>query len=151
MSLSENKALVRRAFDSMSEGRKQFLEEHDEIYSADLVGHFSGMPPVTIDLHRQFGLATFDAFPDLQRPVEDLVAEGDKVVARWTSVGTHQGDFQGIPPTGKRVVTSGITIFRVADGKIVEEWSESDMIGLLQQVGAFPPPGGSGADEVERR
>jgi steroid delta-isomerase-like uncharacterized protein len=141
MPAQENKELVRRAFDSMTEGREQFLAEHDQIYGAGLVGHFSGMPPVTIDMHRQFGLATFDAFPDLRRPIEDLVADGDKVVARWVSVGTHRGDFQGIPPTGKRIVTSGITIFRVEDGKIVEEWSESDMLGMLQQLGAIPLPG----------
>ena len=80
-------------------------------------------------MHRMFGLATYDAFSDLKRPVDALVAEGDKVVARWTSTGTHDGPFQGIPPTGKTVTTTGITIFRLEDGKIVEEWSESDMIG----------------------
>jgi steroid delta-isomerase-like uncharacterized protein len=142
VSLDENKQLVRRAFDSMSEGREAFLAEHDQIYSQDLVGHFSGMPPVAIDMHRMFGLGTFDAFPDLKRPVDDLVAEGDRVVARWRSVGTHEGEFQGIPPTGKRVETSGITIFRIDAGKIVEEWSESDMLGMLQQLGAIPSPNG---------
>jgi steroid delta-isomerase-like uncharacterized protein len=142
MSVDANKSIVQRAFDSMSEGPEQFVAEHDQIYAPNLVGHFSGMPPVDIDMHRQFGLGTFSAFPDLKRPVEDLVAEGDKVVARWTSVGTHQGDFMGIPPTGKQVTTSGITIFRLEDGKIVEEWSESDMLGMLQQVGAFPSGGG---------
>ena len=103
MSVDDNKRVVQRAFDSMSEGRETFEAEHDEIYSPDLVGHFSGMPPVDIEMHRMFGLATFDAFSDLKRPVEALVAEGDKVVARWTSVGTHDGPFQGIPPTGKTV------------------------------------------------
>jgi predicted ester cyclase len=142
MSTEENRVVVRRAFDSMSAGPDAFVAEHDEIYSADLVGHFSGMPPVDINMHRQFGLGTFSAFPDLKRPVEDLVAEGDKVVARWTSVGTHSGDFMGISPTGRQVTTSGITIFRLEGGKIVEEWSESDMLGMLQQVGAFPGPGG---------
>ena len=141
MSTDENKAVVRRAFDSMSEGPDAFVAEHDQIYSANLVGHFSGMPPVDIDMHRQFGLGTFSAFPDLKRPVEDLVAEGDKVVARWTSTGTHDGEFMGIPPTGKRITTSGITIFRLEGGKIVEEWSESDMLGMMQQVGAVPAPG----------
>ena len=125
----------------MSEGREAFETEHDQIYRSDLVGHFSGMPPVDITMHRQFGLATFDAFPDLKRPVEDLVAEGDKVVARWTSVGTHEGAFQGIPPTGKTVTTSGITVFRLEGGKIVEEWSESDMVGMLTQLGVIPSPG----------
>lgn len=143
MSTEENKAVVRRAFDSMSEGREHFVAEHDAIYDPSLVGHFAGMPPVDITMHRQFGLATFDAFPDLKRPVEDLVAEGDKVVARWTSTGTHAGNFMGVPATGKWVTTSGITIFRLADGKIVEEWSESDMVGMLQQVGMIPSPGGA--------
>lgn len=140
MSSDQNKQVVQRAFDSMSKGRDQFLAEHDEIYGENLVGHFSGMPPVDRDMHRQFGLATYSSFPDLRRPVEDLVAEGDKVVARWSSVGTHGGDFMGIPPTGKTVTTTGITIFRLDGGKIVEEWSESDMIGMLQQVGAIPMP-----------
>ena len=138
MSTEQNKSVVQRAFDSMSEGRDQFLAEHDEIYGENLVGHFSGMPPVDRDMHRQFGLATYSSFPDLKRPVEDLIAEDDKVVARWSSVGTHSGDFMGTPPTGKTVRTTGITIFRLADGKIVEEWSESDMLGMLQQVGALP-------------
>ena len=142
MSAAQNKAVVQRAFDSMSEGRETFLAEHDAIYAPDLVGHFSGMPPVGIEMHRQFGLGTLDAFPDLKRPVADLVAEGDKVVARWTSTGTHTGDFQGMPPTGKFVTTSGITIFRLAGGKIVEEWSESDMLGMLQQLGVIPSMGG---------
>src|ERR1700733_341047 len=103
MSTEENRVVVRRAFDSMSAGPDAFVAEHDEIYSADLVGHFSGMPPVDINMHRQFGLGTFSAFPDLKRPVEDLVAEGDKVVARWTSVGTHSGALMGIPPPGRQV------------------------------------------------
>src|ERR1700680_1599290 len=108
MSIEKNKAIVRRAFDSMSEGPDAFVAEHDQIYGANLVGHFSGMPPVDIEMHRQFGLGRFAAFADLNRPGEDLVAEGRKVVARWTSVGTHDGDFMGIPATGKQVTTSGI-------------------------------------------
>ena len=142
MSIEENKRVVQRAFDSMSEGREVFEAEHDDIYSPDLIGHFSGMPPVDIAMHRAFGLATYDAFSDLKRPVEDLVAEGAKVVARWTSVGTHDGPFQGIPATGETVTTSGITIFRLENGKIVEEWSESDMLGMLQQLGVIPGPWG---------
>lgn len=143
MSTEDNKAVVQRAFDSMTEGPDVFEAEHDQIYAHSLAGHFAGMPEVDIDMHRQFGLATFEAFPDLRRTVVDMVAEGDKVVARWTSEGTHNGPFMGMPPTGKMVTTSGITIFRFAGGRIVEEWSESDMVGMLQQVGAMPSPGGS--------
>jgi steroid delta-isomerase-like uncharacterized protein len=91
-------------------------------------------------MHLQFGLATFDAFPDLERPVDDMVAEGDKVIARWTSIRTQAGYFQGIPPTGKRVSMSGMTIFRLDNGKIVEEWSVSDMLGLLTELGAIAAP-----------
>jgi steroid delta-isomerase-like uncharacterized protein len=85
----------------------------------------------------------YEAFPDLNRPVDDLIAEGDKVVARWRAEGTHTGSFQGVPPTGRRASITGITIFRLRDGKIVEEWGESDMLGLLQQVGALPGPAGT--------
>jgi predicted ester cyclase len=134
----ENRRLVQRAFDSMSAGPDQFLAEHDEIYAEDLVAHFPGMPPVTVELHRQFGLSTYVAFPDLVRPVEDIVATYDKAVVRWTSSGTHLGPYFGAAPTGRRLSTSGITIFRIADGKVAEEWIHSDMLGLLQQVGAIP-------------
>ena len=138
MSAEENRQLVRRAFESMSAGPEQFLAEHHEIYSEDLVAHFPGMPPVTIEMHRQFGLSTYEAFPDLVRPVEDIIVTEEKAVARWTSSGTHLGPYFGAPPTGKQLSTSGITIFRIADGKIVEEWIESDMLGLLQKVGLIP-------------
>jgi predicted ester cyclase len=63
------------------------------------------------------------------------------VVARWRSIGTHRGSFQGIPPTGKPLMMTGITVFRIEDGKIIEEWSESDVLGLPQQMGAIPGPG----------
>src|SRR5262245_41252789 len=126
----------------MSEGPEQFIAEHGQIYAPTLVAHFPGMPPVDIETHRQFGLSTYSAFPDLERPVDDVFAEGDKAVARWTSSGTHLGDYMGAPPTGKRLTTSGITIFRFEDGKVVEEWIQSDMLGLLQQVGALPAPAG---------
>jgi steroid delta-isomerase-like uncharacterized protein len=96
------------------------------------------MPPLDAEGHRQYSEAMIAAFPDIERSIEDLVAEGDKVVARWTARGTHTGDFQGLPPSGKVATSSGITIFRIADGRIVEEWSESDMLGLLQQLGAIP-------------
>ena len=138
MSIAENTRLVQRAFDSMSGGPDQFVADHGEIYSDKLVAHFPGMPPITIELHRQFGLSTYEAFPDLLRPVEDIVATDDKVVVRWTSSGTHLGSYFGHPPTGKRLSTSGITIFRIADGKVVEEWIQSDMLGLLQQAGVMP-------------
>ena len=80
------------------------------------------------------------AFPDLHFTFDDFIAEGDKVVVRWTSSGTQQGELMGIPPTGKKFTATGIEIYRFEGGKIVEHWLESDMLGLLQQLGAIPSP-----------
>jgi steroid delta-isomerase-like uncharacterized protein len=135
--LEENKDLVRAVFAPL----QTIIATHDELYGPDWVGRFPGMPPLDAEGHRQYSEAMIAAFPDIERSIEDLVAEGDKVVARWTARGTHTGDFQGLPPTGKVATSSGITIFRIADGRIVEEWSESDMLGLLQQIGAIPSAG----------
>jgi steroid delta-isomerase-like uncharacterized protein len=70
--------------------------------------------------------------------IEDQVAEGDKVVTRWTATGTHKGELMGIPPSGKKVRVTGIAIDRLEDGKIVESWSSFDQLGMLQQIGAIP-------------
>ena len=137
MSQEDNKEVVRAAFAPL----ETVLENHEEIYTPDWVGHFSGMPPLDLDGHRQYSDAMTGAFPDLERQIEDLVAEGDKVVARWTASGTNTGPFNGMPPSGNFARSSGITIFRIADGRIAEEWSESDMLGLLTQIGAIPGGG----------
>lgn len=81
------------------------------------------------------------AFPDLKVTVQDVIAEGDKVVQRRTFEGTHRGEFFGIPPTGKTVSVGQIIVSRIAGGKIVEEWAETDFLGMLQQVGAAPSMG----------
>lgn len=78
------------------------------------------------------------AFPDITYTVEDLIAEDDKVVARWSARGTHTGDFMGIPPTNKRVRFSGIEVIWVVDGRAVKEWGELDRLGLMAQLGAIP-------------
>jgi steroid delta-isomerase-like uncharacterized protein len=80
------------------------------------------------------------AFPDIHFDLEDVLAEGDKVVIRWTCTGTHRGEFRGIAPTGKRVSFPGMNIYRLRDGKIVERWGVEDGLSLLQQLGA-PIPG----------
>jgi steroid delta-isomerase-like uncharacterized protein len=138
MSVEENKAVVLRAFEADSSGLDEVLRTHADIYGPELVGHFPGMPPIDAEGHKQYSAVMYEAFPDLNRPVDELVAEGDLVVARWRAEGTHTGLFQGIPPTGKRASITGITIFRLKEGKIVEEWGQSDMLGLLQQLGALP-------------
>jgi predicted ester cyclase len=70
--------------------------------------------------------------------VEAQIAEGDMVATRWTACGTHDGDFQGVPPTGREVTLRGMTIFRIADGKLVEGWTNPDLLGVMQQIGAIP-------------
>ena len=87
---------------------------------------------------RRIHQATLLGMPDWHTEIEDLIAEGDKVVARITMTGTHIGDFFGIPATGKKISFSGIYIVRIANGKIVEHWGEEDSVGLLQQLGAMP-------------
>ena len=81
-----------------------------------------------------------NAFPDVQLSIEDQVAEGDKVVTRWIGSGTHQGEMMGIAPTGNQVRVDGMTISRIEDGKIVEEWEIYDALGMMQQLEAIPSP-----------
>ncbi len=81
------------------------------------------------------------AFPDLHTDTEELIAEGDKVVQRFTVSGTDKGGFMGAPPTGKHYKVTGISIFRIANGKIVEHWGVFDQAGVLQQLGLMPGPG----------
>ncbi len=112
-----------------------------ELVAPNYVNHSlpPGVPPGVEGLTLLF--AMFRAgFPDIQFPIEDLIAEGDKVVARYTVRGTHRGDFQGIPPTGKEVAFSSIEIDRMVDGKVQEHWFEMDLLGLMGQLGAIPEP-----------
>ena len=85
-------------------------------------------------------------FPDAQITVEDQIAEGDRVVTRWTERGTHQGEFMSVPPSENRIEIAGITINRFSGGKIAETWTNYDALGMMQQIGAMPSPaeGGQG-------
>jgi steroid delta-isomerase-like uncharacterized protein len=136
-----NKAVVAAAFEADSSGLEAVLETHERIYDPELVAHFPGMPPIDTEGHKQYSAVMYEAFPDLNRPVDDLIASQDIVVARWRAEGTHSGEFQGLPPTGRFASITGITIFRLRNGRIVEEWGQSDMLGLLQQLGALPAGG----------
>jgi predicted ester cyclase len=84
----------------------------------------------------------FSAFPEQHIDVDDLIAEGDRVVVRHTHNVTHGGDFVGMPPTGRQAVISGTEVFRLVDGKVAEMWHQDDLLSLLQQLGAIPTPGG---------
>ena len=137
MSAEQNLEVVRRTMGPLDE----VLAAHDELYGPGWVGHFPGMPPLDADGHRRYSAVMMAAFPDLERTIEDLFAADDKVVLRWSARGTNTGEFNGMPPSGRHATSSGITIFRLEDGTIVEEWAESDLLGLLQQLGAIPVPG----------
>ena len=82
-----------------------------------------------------------NAFHDLHVTVEDLMETGDKVTARFVARGVHRGDFMGLPPTGKEIALTGIEIFRLKDGKILELWGEANLFGLMQQLGIMPASG----------
>jgi steroid delta-isomerase-like uncharacterized protein len=134
----ENKALARRWAEEVMNQRN--LDAVDEIYASDFVGHDPTMPE---DVRGVEGIREFygmyqSAFPDAEIAIEDQVAEGDKVVSRWTGRGTHQGELMGVPPSGNRVEVTGITISRTERGKVVEEWNNYDALGMMQQIGAVP-------------
>ncbi len=82
-----------------------------------------------------------NAFPDMQFTIEDVIAEGDEVVVRWTFRGTHQGELMGTPPINNQVTVTGMSIERVSGDKIVETWDNYDALGLMQQLGVIPEPG----------
>jgi steroid delta-isomerase-like uncharacterized protein len=141
MSAQENKALARRWVEGLfNEGD---LDVADEILAPDFVLHAPFDPEGLrgSGAVKQFVSAYRNAFPDGYTTIEDQIAEGDEAVNRWTATGTHQGEFQGIAPTGNQVTFTGIDIIRVADGKIEEGWVELDGLGWMQQLGAIPEPG----------
>ena len=138
MSTEDNKALV-RGFYGESVHTPALL---DELLAPTYVLHFPGSPPIAgIEPAKQLMASYTAAFPDLQLTTEDIVAEGDKVAIRNTWRGTHQGVFQGLPPTGRHVTFTGTDIFRFVGGKIAEQWADLDALGLMQQLGAIPAMG----------
>ena len=139
MSTEDNKTLVHRFFEEFA--NQGNLAVADDLFVPEYVHHFPDE-----DIHGPDGMKQLDkrlrtAFPDWQISADDVIAEGDKVVVRYTMHGTHQGEGFDIAPTGKRVVYTGIDIIRIADGKIVEQWTEIDALGLLRQLGVIQAPG----------
>jgi steroid delta-isomerase-like uncharacterized protein len=114
----------------------------DEVVASDYLGHSSTPAGETHGPagYKQFYASLRKAFSDLRVTVEDQIAEGDKVVTRWTARGTHLGDFRGIPPTGQHGAITGVTIDRIANGKVVECWTNADDLGMLRLLGIVPVP-----------
>ena len=134
MSVEENKALIRRFNEEAFNGHD--VQARDRYLGPNFAINGRIVDPVR---SRQNFASLFTAFPDFHRTKEDTIAEGDKVVARYTATGTHRGAFMGVPPTGKKVKFSWITIYRIAEGRVAEEWLLFDAFGLLQQLGAVKP------------
>ena len=111
----------------------------NKYYSADFIMH-SVSGDRNLEQYKQLCQEYFTAFPDLHITSDDLVAEGDKVAKRWTVTSTHKGEFMGIPATGNHIRVTGIEIFRIKDGKIVELWVNMDNLGMMQQLGVIPRP-----------
>src|SRR5205085_11663780 len=135
----DNKALIRRWVEALNNGT--WAEAADALFTTTFVVHdpmarprLAAGPQGMKDFQAPF----FAAFPDVQFTVEDQIAEGDKVVARWTARGTHRGEVMGIAPTGKHVTVTGIAIWRIEEGKMAEMWQNWDALGLLQQLGGIP-------------
>ena len=141
MSIEENKALIRRIAEEVFTQLNP--DAVDELYAADFVNHSpaAGQAPDRAGIKQSIARLR-DSGADMREILEDLIAEGDKVVERYTMRGTHTTEIRGpagpIPPTGKTVSWTGTATFRVVNGKVAERWANADTLGLLQQLGAIP-------------
>jgi steroid delta-isomerase-like uncharacterized protein len=136
MSIERNKEVVRRLHDLWNTGDLAVIPE---IFHPDFAGHW---PPSSrrperrgLDEVRAGIVSTRTAFPDWFERVVDMVAEGDRVATRYVSTGTHRGEFWGVPPTGTRVTVHEMSVYRIADGKVIEQWCSIDELARLTQLG----------------
>ena len=142
MSEEDNKAVIRRWIEAFNE---RDLQGEADVLAPGFVAHVPDSP-APLDLEgleawREFTAPFVEAFPDLRLSIQDIAAEGNTVAARVAFRGTHRGEFQGLPPTGKEVAFSSIEIDRVVDGKVEEHWVEINLLGLVQQLGVATIPG----------
>jgi steroid delta-isomerase-like uncharacterized protein len=138
----ENKAVARRLYSELaSQGNSSVA---DELVAENFVDHNPPGPDIASGREglKQVFAAGRSAFPDMKLTINDQVAEGDMVVNRLTISGTHQGDYRGMPATGKSFSIEAVDIFRFEGGKISERWGQGDTIGMMQQLGVAPPPPG---------
>lgn len=139
MMTQDNKALVRRYREAHNTNNLALL---NEIVATDIKSHggIPGFPP-GLEGGKKAHQMFLGAFPDGRVTTEDVISEGDKVVERFSFKGTNTGSFMGAPATGKKVAVTGMSVFRIANGKIVEHWGENDTLGTMQQLGLAPMPG----------
>jgi hypothetical protein len=142
MSTEEIKAYEHRLFETMNKGKAVVTAALSEYFAPDFVFH----SPMGTELHglkelEQFFSRLYDAFPDIQYTLNDLVVEGDKAAVLWTWSGTHSGAFMGVPPTNKKMTFWELEIDRFIGGKQVECWMRMDTLCMMQQLGVIPTPG----------
>jgi predicted ester cyclase len=143
MTPEETKAVAHRwHLDVVQEGN---LGVADEILAPNSVAHVNGQDVRGPAEAKQLATALRTALPDLRITHHEDMVSGDRVAIRWTSDGSHQGDYFGVPPTGERIHIEGLDLFHIQDGKIAEMWVEFDNLGVLQQMGAAPQPQQAGA------
>jgi steroid delta-isomerase-like uncharacterized protein len=140
MSIEQNKTTLRQFYEAVD---RQDISALDRFVSPEYIDHnpppMPGMAAGLDGLKQAFG-AFLGAFPDSSHTIEDLLADGDKVVARVVGRGTHRAPFMGAPPSGRLVTMEGIAIYRFEGGKIVEKWGQQDRLGIMQQLGVLPLP-----------
>src|SRR2546426_10375408 len=146
MGEEENKATVRMFYDEVLNRRN--LGVIDKVTAENYVDHTAapGLPPGREGEKLWFQML-HAAFPDGRTTIDDIIAEGDKVVVRGTMTGTHSAEFMGIPATGKQVKISGLAVTRFREGQSVGHWGQWDVAGLMQQLGVMPPPPGAPESE----
>jgi steroid delta-isomerase-like uncharacterized protein len=138
---AQNKAVIRRFVEEVQNNKNEAA--YDELNDPEFV-NLSSPPGVPSDREggKMFLWGFFDAFPDSRFTIDDMIAEGDRVVTKKTFTGTHTGDFAGIPATGRTVTLQYVDIMRVRDGRIVEHWLSMDQLSFMQQLGVVPMPQG---------
>ena len=139
MPIEENKVVVRRFFEELLSTDNVAVA--DELLSPGFRFYFAGSPePMDLESYKEFLVARRAAFPDRRFVAEDMIAEGDKVSARFTMRGTHKGELRGIAPTGREVTMTGIDMIRLWEGRMVEDRVEVDQLGMMQQLGVIASP-----------
>ncbi len=130
MTLENNKEIVRRWIESYNNRKLDF----DEFIAPDYVDHTNKVDREGLKQLFQMGL---NSFPDWRETIEDIIAEGDKVWVRLSYTGTHKGEFMGLPPTGNKITSKAVDIYRIVNGKLAEYWNVTDNIGLFKPMGAI--------------
>jgi steroid delta-isomerase-like uncharacterized protein len=134
----DNERLVRRFFEEFCNDRR--AEVADEIVAQDFVSYGPQAPPAVGPDGVKERVGLYQDAVDGHWEIQEIFSAGDRVVTRWIGSGTHQGELMGVAPTGAGIAVDAISVFRIEDGKIAEEWTVWDALGLLQQVGAVPAP-----------